>query len=145
MQKKELLELVKREVAVQPHLLGELLKLVADHWGDMVEAQRKERESSHRHALRQMLDNLWSLHLHKRKNPRLFTNMECCTILEAVDAVYPTGKGGCPAETELLDHLAKSFRALGWSPDSTFIKDTMGKAELVRALYENFPERQAAA
>lgn len=140
MGEKEFLEVVEREVKQNPRLLGQLFKLVSDQWNAMVEAQRNERESTHRQALAEMLNNLWALTLYKKKNPRLFTNFECCTILDAVDAVDPKCGGGSSAMNELLAHLAASFRALGWTPECDFIRDIRKKSEMVKNLYRNFPE-----
>lgn len=142
MHENEFMKMVERQVAEQPDTLGKLFKFVADHWNTMVEAQRNERESTHRHALQEMLDNLWAISIHNKREVRLFTNLECCTILEAVDAVNPTCEGHSNASRELLDHLAKSFRALGWTPDCEFIKNIRQKSKLVSNLYMNFPEHR---
>lgn len=140
MLEKEFMKIVEREVSQRPRMLGVLFKYISDNWNKMVDTQRNERESSHLHALGMMLDNLWALHMHGKKNPRLFSNMECCTILDAVDAVDPECTGGSPARRDLLRLLADSFRALDWTPECSFIKHVRNKSELVGNLYKNFPK-----
>lgn len=139
-QKEEFLQKVQKQIDSDASILGDLFKLVSDNWNKMVEAQRNERESTHLRALGEMLDNLWSLTVYKRKVPSLLTNMECCTILEALDAVDPSCTGGSEARKQLFAHIANSCRALGWKPDDTFIKDIRGKSELLTNLYKNFKE-----
>lgn len=138
--KETTLRQVQEYINRDPSILGDLFKLVSDNWNLMVEAQRKERSSQHLFALGEMLDNLWAIAIHKKKNPRLFSNVECCTILEAIDAVDPDCIGGSPARKELLLHVAKSMKALGWHPDDDFITKIRKKRNLLNNLYKNFGE-----
>lgn len=137
--KEELLKKVQDFIHEDPSILGNLFKLVSDNWDRMVEAQRNERESAHLCALEEMLDNLSSVHLYGKRSPRLFTNLECCTLLEAIDATNRKGIGGSPMRKKLLAHAAKSMRALGWQPDDDFIVNIRKKQQLLENLYRNFP------
>lgn len=140
--KEELLQEVNEFIQENPSILGDLFKIVSDNWNRMVEAQRNERESTHLYALGEMLDNTWALHLSKKEKARLFTNMECCTLLEAVDAVDPKCIGRSPIRKELLTHLTKSIQALGWKPDDDFIVNIRNKKELLENLYNSFLKEQ---
>ncbi len=140
MDKDQLLNLVEREVSQQPLLIGDLLILIGNNWNNAITEQRELRDSKHLHFLSEMLDNVWSMSLYKKPNARLFSNFECCTILDACDAVMPKAIGGSDSKKRLLRHLAESCRALGWRPDDNFIKDIRGKQEWLQNLYNNHPE-----
>lgn len=142
MREEEFMEIVKRQVAEQPATLGKLFKFISTNWDEMVETQRLERHSAHIHALGEMLDNLWASHINARSQPRLFNNIECCTLLEAMWATDPACTGGSPARRELLAHIANSMRVFGWKPDDDFIKGIRKKSELLKNLYTNFPEHR---
>jgi hypothetical protein len=136
----ELLNRIALEIDRNPAILGGLFKLVSDNWERMVEAQRMERESSHRYALSQMLSNLWLTQLNRKRNPALFNSDQCCTLLDALDAVNPQCAPANGMWGELLTHCAKSFRALGWTPECDFIRSIRGREQLLQNLYNNFPE-----
>lgn len=139
MNKDEVLKDVSELIADNPESLADLFKLVSDNFYRMQKAQAERRESKHRYALQEMLDNTWSLAMYKKKAPRLFTNLECCTLLEACDAIVPDGKGGSNAQSELLAHLAKSCRALGWKPTDKFITEIRHKKSFLSNLYKSNP------
>ena len=142
----KLLEMIEDEVNANPKLLGEIFKYISQKWELMVETQRNERESSHRYALREMVLNTWSFCISGKKSPKLFSNLECCTLLEAADAIYVNGNPGAasPAERELLQHLSDSISALGWKPEEDFIRHIRKKEAFLKGLYENFPPRSKA-
>lgn len=126
--------------SMHPRCLSLMLRVVSDNWNKMVDTQNRERESSHLNALSNMLDNLWALHLSdKRKKPRLFSNLECCTLLDAMDAVMPDGIGKSTAHREIARHFADSCRALKFTPECDFIKKIRGRSELLRNIYHNHP------
>lgn len=137
MQKENLLKMLKEYIKYDTSILPDLLQTISESWDELERARNQQRNSDHRHALQEMLDNLWSIHLYRKKKPRLFTNLECCTLLEAIDAVIPSCVGGSDAQRQLLAHVAASAKALGWTPEDEFISKIRNKSQLLANLYRN--------
>jgi len=129
---------VKEYIAENPKVLGKLFKIVSDNWNAMVEAQRNERKSEHLNALGQMVDNLYYAKIYRKKNPKLFSSAECCTLLDAINATDPLCEGGGDIRNAVNALFAKSCRALGWKPSDGFIKDVKDRSELLTNLYKNY-------
>ncbi len=141
----QFMEIVERQIAEQPATLGKLFKVISDKWNDMVEAQSNERESKHLMTIHGMMDTVYFRHIHGKKNPKLFSNAETCSIMDAIDALYPTGfnsNSTSPAVRDVLSLFVESCRALGWKPDDSFIVSTRHFGKQLRMLYDQYDERQ---
>lgn len=139
--KQQRIKQIKEWVSEDPTLLGSLLKLVANDFDALRESEKNRRDSDHFYALVEMLDNTWAFTLANVKKPKLYSNLECVTLLEACDIVMPDAKGKSPAQEQLLKHLAKSCKALGWKPDDDFITNIRKKKRFMTALYNNKSHR----
>jgi hypothetical protein len=143
--KEELLKRIVQYAQNDPSIYGDLMKLVSDNWKEMVEAEKNKRESSHAGSLVWMLDHLWTDRIHGKKNPRLFSQTECCELLDPISSVMPEGVGYSSAQGQLLALFAESCRALGWEPEQGFISDIRDKSKFLTALYKNYPVKRKAA
>ena len=138
MSENEFLKLVDNYTDQDESVLGDLLNIVTQKYNRMVEREKNRRDSAHYKAMRDLLDQIWVERIFNKKNPKLFDNTSCCTMLDAMINTYPTCDAGCQAGEELLEHYAKSVKALGWKSDDQFIKDVRECSEWLEKLYEKY-------
>ena len=138
MNKQEFIKFVDDYTEVNESVLGDILNIVTAKFNRMVQREKDRRDSAHLKAAFDMIGHIYYMLLYEKKNPKLFDNMTCCSLLDAMSEVYPNIVGGSVAGKKLLEHYAKSARALGWEPEDSFIRDIRGKSEWLRKLYEKY-------
>lgn len=142
--KEQIIKAVEDYSQFDPTILGDLLQYIGRKWEETRKAEASRRDSQHRGALAEMVDNLWAIALYRKKNAKLWSNLECCTLLDACAVVMVNGKGSSEAQRAVARHLAASCRALGWKPKDDFIRNIRKQEEFLAALYEQHPQEQAA-
>ncbi len=140
MDKNTFIKFVDAYTETDESVLGDLLNTVTTKFNRMVEREKNRRDSAHLKAASDMLGHIYYSTIYKKKNPKLFDNETCCALLDAMSEVYPNVVGGSVAGKTLLEHYAKSAKALGWEPEDAFILKVRGKSEWLRKLYMHHHE-----
>ena len=137
MNKQEFIKFVDDYSDHDESVLGDILNILTNKYNRMVQREKKRRDSAHLKGAMDLLSQIWSDKIYK-KNPKLFDKTTCCSLLDAISEVYPNIHGGSLAGIELLEHYAKSVRALGWEPEDDFIRDIREKSDWLKKLYAKY-------
>jgi hypothetical protein len=87
-----------------------------------------------------LIETILAKYVWEQEKLKLFTFQECCILLDVYAIINPELKFFRGNGDFLLEHLAKSCRNIGWSPEDSYIDVIRDQKDLLNRLYKLYPE-----
>lgn len=139
---KKVLEIIKKMMTNDHVFAGKVLETISETWKEIIENQRKSRDSKHRNAIRSSLMCIWKNQIYDNPSPDLFDRLTISDLIDAMDAVYPDSIPDCSAARDIIRHFYNSCLALKIDENDEWICEIKNKSEYIRKLYAKNEDNQ---